>query len=187
MPLWLLHRRSTHLIRSTMRSEQRFAKRSRPILRSRATSPPPLVLSLGRLATSWRKKVKRKPAVSMPGSGGQFDPPENHNRKPDRQGCLPVDASAKVNPSETDPSPFSTFTSRKGVTRACVRRGLQAGQAASLDDYRRRMGDNAAELAQIAPSLRRIFPDISQPLELPPAQQGRYVFQSVTGCVFSLP
>ncbi len=53
-------------------------------------------------------------------------------------------------------------------------------QAASLDDYRRRMGDNAAELAQIAPSLRRIFPDISQPLELPPAQQRRYIFQSVS-------
>jgi len=47
-----------------------------------------------------------------------------------------------------------------------------------LDDYRRRMGDNAAELAQIAPSLRRIFPDIPQPLELPPAQQRRYLFQS---------
>ena len=43
-------------------------------------------------------------------------------------------------------------------------------QAASLDDFRRRMGDNAAELAQIAPSLRRVFPDIPQPLELPPAQ-----------------
>ena len=53
-------------------------------------------------------------------------------------------------------------------------------QAASLDDYRRRMGDNAAELAQIAPSLRRVFPDIPQPLELPPAQQRRYLFQSVS-------
>ena len=53
-------------------------------------------------------------------------------------------------------------------------------QAASLDDYRRQMGDNAAELAQIAPSLRRIFPDIPQPLELPPAQQRRYLFQSVS-------
>ena len=42
-----------------------------------------------------------------------------------------------------------------------------------------RMGDNAAELAQIAPSLRRVFPDIPQPLELPPAQQRRYLFQSV--------
>src|ERR1700719_4500166 len=51
-------------------------------------------------------------------------------------------------------------------------------QAASLDDYYRQMGPNAAELAQIAPHLRRIFPDIPQPLELPPAQQRRYLFQS---------
>jgi predicted ATPase len=53
-------------------------------------------------------------------------------------------------------------------------------QAPSLNDYRRRMGDNAAELAQIAPSLRRVFTDIPQPLELPPAQQRRYLFQSVS-------
>ena len=53
-------------------------------------------------------------------------------------------------------------------------------RAASLDDYRRRIGDNAAELAQIAPHLRRIFPDLPQPLELPPAQQRRYLFQSVS-------
>ena len=33
-------------------------------------------------------------------------------------------------------------------------------QAASLDDYFRQMGPNAAELAQIAPSLRRVFPDL---------------------------
>ena len=51
-------------------------------------------------------------------------------------------------------------------------------QAASLDDYRRRMGDTLAELAQIAPSLRRIFRDIPPPLELPPAQQRRYLFQN---------
>src|SRR5260370_18586236 len=30
-------------------------------------------------------------------------------------------------------------------------------QAVSLEDHRRRIGDNAAELAQIAPSLRRVF------------------------------
>jgi tetratricopeptide (TPR) repeat protein len=53
-------------------------------------------------------------------------------------------------------------------------------QAASPDDYRRRMGDNAAELAQIAPRLRRIFPDLPKPLELPPAQQRHYLFQSVS-------
>ena len=52
-------------------------------------------------------------------------------------------------------------------------------QAASLEDFRLRMGDNAAELAQLAPSLRRVFPDIPQPQELPPAQKRRYLFQSV--------
>ncbi len=53
-------------------------------------------------------------------------------------------------------------------------------EAASLDDFRRRMGENAAELAQIAPSLRRVFRDIPQPLELPPAQKRRHLFQSVS-------
>jgi predicted ATPase len=51
-------------------------------------------------------------------------------------------------------------------------------QAASLDDFRRQIGDNAPELAQLAPSLRRVFPDIPQPIDLPPAQQRRYLFQS---------
>jgi hypothetical protein len=53
-------------------------------------------------------------------------------------------------------------------------------QVASLDDFRCRMGENAPELAQIAPSLRRVFPDIPQAPELPPAQKRRYLFQSVT-------
>jgi predicted ATPase len=59
---------------------------------------------------------------------------------------------------------------------------LESGlaQAASLDDFRRRLGDNAAELAQVAPTLRRVFPDIPQPLELPPAQKRRYHFQSLS-------
>ena len=51
-------------------------------------------------------------------------------------------------------------------------------QAASLDDYRGQMGPYAAEMAQIAPSLRRIFPDLPKPLELPAAQQRGYLFQS---------
>jgi tetratricopeptide (TPR) repeat protein len=51
-------------------------------------------------------------------------------------------------------------------------------QAARVDDFRRALGENAAELAQMAPSLRRVFPDIPQPLELPPAQKRRYLFQS---------
>jgi predicted ATPase len=53
-------------------------------------------------------------------------------------------------------------------------------QAASLEDFRRRLGDNAAELAQLAPSLRRVFPDIPQPLELPPAQKRFYLFRSLS-------
>ena len=53
-------------------------------------------------------------------------------------------------------------------------------EAPSLEDFRRRMGDNAAELAQIAPRLRRVYPDIPPPLDLPPAQQHRYLFQSVS-------
>src|SRR6266849_2992348 len=52
--------------------------------------------------------------------------------------------------------------------------------AASLDNYRRWLGDNAADLAQIVPSLRRIFPDIPPPLELPPQQRRRYLFQSIS-------
>jgi predicted ATPase len=51
-------------------------------------------------------------------------------------------------------------------------------QAASLDDYRGQMGPYAAEIAQIAPSLRRIFPDLPKPLELPVAQQRGFLFQS---------
>jgi hypothetical protein len=56
-------------------------------------------------------------------------------------------------------------------------------EAASLDDFRRLIGENAAELAQIAPSLRRVFPDIPQPLELPPAQKRRHLFQSVSSTI----
>ena len=52
-------------------------------------------------------------------------------------------------------------------------------RAASLDDYRQRMGDTLAELAQIAPTLRRIFPDLPKPLELPAAQQRGYLFHSL--------
>ncbi len=51
-------------------------------------------------------------------------------------------------------------------------------QAASLDDYRRSIGDNTAELAQIAPRLRRVFPDLPEARELPPQQRRRHLFQS---------
>ena len=41
------------------------------------------------------------------------------------------------------------------------------------------MGENAAALAQIAPSLRRIFSDLPEPLDLPAQQRRRYLFQSL--------
>ena len=51
-------------------------------------------------------------------------------------------------------------------------------QAASLEDFREQMGDSAAELAQLAPSLRRVFRDLPESVELPTAQRRRYLFQS---------
>src|SRR5256886_14798609 len=41
------------------------------------------------------------------------------------------------------------------------------------------LGDDAAEVARMVPELRRRFPDISDPLDLPPEQQRRYFFNAV--------
>ena len=51
-------------------------------------------------------------------------------------------------------------------------------QATNLDDFRRQLGDDAAELARLVPSLRRVFP-IPEPLELPSTHKRRYLFRSV--------
>ena len=48
------------------------------------------------------------------------------------------------------------------------------------DKFRAGLGDNAAEVAQIAPRMRRIFTDLPPPAELPPQQARRYLFQSLT-------
>jgi predicted ATPase len=40
------------------------------------------------------------------------------------------------------------------------------------------LGDVAAEIARIAPALRRVFPDIPPPIELPAELAGRYVWHS---------
>ena len=42
----------------------------------------------------------------------------------------------------------------------------------------RALGDVAAEIARIAPELRRVFPDIPPPVELPPELARRYVWNS---------
>ena len=40
------------------------------------------------------------------------------------------------------------------------------------------LGDASPEVAKLVPELRRMFHDIPQPIELPPAQQRRYLFNS---------
>ncbi len=46
-------------------------------------------------------------------------------------------------------------------------------------DLRRQLGDSAAEIARLLPELRRRFPDIPEPADLPPDQQRRYLFNSI--------
>ncbi len=46
-------------------------------------------------------------------------------------------------------------------------------------ELRRLLGDNASELSRLLPDLRRHFPDIPEPEDLPPEQQRRYLFNSV--------
>jgi tetratricopeptide (TPR) repeat protein len=53
-------------------------------------------------------------------------------------------------------------------------------EAPSVEQFRSVVGDNATELAQIAPALRRVFPGLPPPLHLPPQETRRYLFQSVT-------
>ncbi len=45
------------------------------------------------------------------------------------------------------------------------------------------MGEDAAEVARLVPELRRRFPDIPEPLDLPPEQQRRYFFNAVASFV----
>ncbi len=42
------------------------------------------------------------------------------------------------------------------------------------------LGDTGPEIARIMPELRRLFPDLAPPIELPPEQERRYLFNSVT-------
>jgi tetratricopeptide (TPR) repeat protein len=55
--------------------------------------------------------------------------------------------------------------------------------AASLEIFRRQLGDYASAMAQVAPSLRRVFPDIPEPIDLPAQQRRRYLFQSLSESV----
>src|SRR5262249_30750518 len=55
--------------------------------------------------------------------------------------------------------------------------------APSPQAFRGWLGDNAPELALIAPRLRRLFPDLPPPPELPPQQLRRSLFQTLTECL----
>jgi class 3 adenylate cyclase/tetratricopeptide (TPR) repeat protein len=46
-------------------------------------------------------------------------------------------------------------------------------------EVREALGDAAAEISRIVPTLRRLFPDIAPPLELPPEQARRYLWVSL--------
>ncbi|MDO8615142.1 MAG: AAA family ATPase [Dehalococcoidia bacterium] len=52
-------------------------------------------------------------------------------------------------------------------------------RTATPEAFRAALGDAAAEVARIMPELRRLFPDIPAPLELPPEQERRYLFNSL--------
>ena len=53
-----------------------------------------------------------------------------------------------------------------------------AARALPEDMFREALGDAAPEVARIMPKLRRLFPDIPPPIELPAEQQRRYLFNS---------
>jgi tetratricopeptide (TPR) repeat protein len=52
-------------------------------------------------------------------------------------------------------------------------------QASSVEQFRTMAADDAAELARIAPALRRVFPELLAPAELPTQQQRRRLFQGL--------
>ena len=47
------------------------------------------------------------------------------------------------------------------------------------DRLREALGADAAEVAKLAPALRRTYEDIPEPIELPPEQQQRFLFNSL--------
>jgi tetratricopeptide (TPR) repeat protein len=44
--------------------------------------------------------------------------------------------------------------------------------------FRHALGESASEVAKLMPELRRIFPDIPKPVDLPPEQQRRFLFNA---------
>jgi len=55
--------------------------------------------------------------------------------------------------------------------------------ALSPEAFRELLGDDAPEVAKLLPRLRRMFPDIPPPLELPAEQERRYLFNSLADVI----
>jgi tetratricopeptide (TPR) repeat protein len=53
-----------------------------------------------------------------------------------------------------------------------------AGRALPRDAFRFMLGDSAPEVARLMPELRRMFPEIPPPIELPPELQRRFMFNA---------
>jgi DNA-binding winged helix-turn-helix (wHTH) protein/tetratricopeptide (TPR) repeat protein len=53
-----------------------------------------------------------------------------------------------------------------------------SARALPRDAFRYALGDGAPELAKLMPELRRMYSDIASPLELPPEQQRRFLFNA---------
>lgn len=61
---------------------------------------------------------------------------------------------------------------------------VETARALSTPDaFRQTLGDSAAEVARVVPELRRIYPDIPAPLELPPEQERHYLLNSLRAFV----
>ena len=56
-------------------------------------------------------------------------------------------------------------------------------QTRSLTAFREALGKDAPEMARLLPQLRRLFPDVPPPLELPPEQARRILFGAVSDFV----
>ena len=54
----------------------------------------------------------------------------------------------------------------------------QASRTIPREEFREALGDSASEIAKLMPGLRQIFDDIGPPIELPPEQQRRYLFNN---------
>lgn len=55
----------------------------------------------------------------------------------------------------------------------------KASQVVEPDLFLQALGESAPEVARILPRLRRMFPQIPAPLQLPPEQERRYLFTSI--------